>query len=453
MNKPAPGSPRELLNLAYPLILSTASATIMQFVNRVFLSRYSSDALAACVPAGILAFSFGCFFMGTASYTNAFVAQYHGRKLPSKVTLSLWQGVWLSLLAWILLLFLTPAGLWIINASGHAPSVKILEERYFLILNCGGGLSILNAALAAFFVGRSKTKVTMLVNIASNLLNVLLTWLLVFGVGPLPELGIEGAAYSFLAGQTAMALAYITLILTPKNRKKYRTLQLARLDRPLFLRLLKYGMPNGIGFMLDVASFTVFIFLVGNMDKISLAANNVIASINSLAFMPVIGLGMATLTLTGQYIGARKREVAETVAYTGMKIAVSYALTLSLIFVLFPHALVDMFGQPNSPDYAAILEASRSLMKMLAVFILFDAVGIIFGDALRGAGDTRFQMTVALVCAWLIFVPGIYYLTHAGHASLQVIWWWAAFYVSALAAVLWMRIRSGKWLETDILKR
>ncbi|HOX24070.1 MAG TPA: MATE family efflux transporter, partial [Elusimicrobiales bacterium] len=90
------GSVQELLQLAYPLILSTASATIMQFVNRVFLSRYSADAIAACVPAGILSFCMACFFIGTAIYTNAFVAQYHGRKLPSRVTLSLWQGVWMS---------------------------------------------------------------------------------------------------------------------------------------------------------------------------------------------------------------------------------------------------------------------------------------------------------------------------------------------------------------------
>jgi len=452
MKKLEPGSTRELMNLAYPLILSTASATIMQFVNRVFLSRYSADAIAACVPAGILSFCLGCFFIGAASYTNAFVAQYHGRKLPSKVTLALWQGVWMSFAAWALMIMLTPLGIWIINSTGHAASVKALELRYFFILNMGSGLLVLNAALSSFFTGRSLTKVTMTVNMGGNLLNVLLSWLLIFGRGPIPAMGIDGAAYAFVAGQAAMAIVYFIVILRPENRKKYRTLHLASFNRPLFLRLLKYGAPNGIGFLLDVASFTVFIFLVGNMDRVSLAANNIVASINGLAFMPVIGLGMATLTLCGQYIGAKQHDIAEKVATNAMKIAVLYAVTLGTIFVLFPHALVDIFGQPDAPDFAEILAKSRPLMKILTAFIFFDAIGIIYGDALRGAGDTRFQMCAALLCAWLVFVPGIYWLTQRPDSSLPAIWGWASFYVFILALVFWLRLRSGKWRNIDMLR-
>ena len=452
MKKSEPGSTRELLNLAYPLILSTASSTIMMFVNRVFLSRYSPDAIAACVPAGILSFCMGCFFVGVSTYTNAFVAQYHGRKLPAKVTISLWQGVWVSFAAWALLLALTPLGLWIINSSGHAPAVKELELRYFLILNLGGGLPALNAALSSFFTGRSLTKVTMTVNMGANVLNILLSWLLIFGAGPIPALGISGAGYAFVTGQAIMALAYFWLILRPDNRKKYRTLHLASFNKPMFLRLLKYGAPNGVGFFLDVASFTVFIFLVGNMDRVSLAANNIIASINGLAFMPVIGLGLTTLTLCGQYIGAKQHDIAEKVTKNAIRLAVIYALSLGLVFVLFPHALVDMFGQPNSPDFTAILDKSRPLMKMLAVFILFDAVGIVYGDALRGAGETRFQMTAALLCAWLIFVPGIYFLTQRHDATLMSVWAWATFYLFILALVFWLRLRTGKWRTIDILK-
>ena len=122
----AEGGTGELLKIAYPLILTTASNTVMQFINRVFLAHYSPDALAACVPGGILSFAFLCFFMGTATYTNAFVSQYYGKGRTASVSIAVWQGVWFSLASGLLLLALTPAGIFIIDHSGHEAAVRAI---------------------------------------------------------------------------------------------------------------------------------------------------------------------------------------------------------------------------------------------------------------------------------------------------------------------------------------
>jgi len=446
------GGAGELLKVAYPLILSTASNTIMQFINRVFLARYTPDALAACVPAGILSFTFLCFFMGTATYTNAFVSQYHGRGKTASVSVAVWQGVWLSLLSGGVLLLLLPLGNYIIDHSGHAASVIALEKPYFTILTAFAGFPVLNTALAAFFIGRGKTKVSMAVNVAGNALCVLLSWLLVFGHGPFPELGIRGAAYAAGAGQVLMTALYLKLIFSPYNRRRYRTARLIGLHRGLFLRLVKYGMPNGVGFFLDVASFGVFIFVIGGMDKVSLAASNIIASINMIAFMPVIGLGIAALTLVGKYIGMKKPDVSMRVAYNAAKLAGLYALGLGALFVAVPGLFVNIFGSGHSAEYAEILAKSRPLMNVLAVFIFFDAIGIIFSDALRGAGDTRFQMLGASVAAWGLFVPGTWYIVHRAGGDLIHAWAWGGFYVFLLSVFFTLRFRSGLWRRIDILK-
>lgn len=443
---------RELTGVAYPLILSTASNTIMQFTNRVFLAHYSPDALAACVPGGMLAFVFGCFFIGTASYTNAFVSQYYGRGKVASVSVAVWQGVWLSLAAGAVLLALTPLGFFIINNSGHAPVVAALEKQYFFILNAGGVIAVTNAALSAFFTGRGKTKVPMAVNMAGNALCVLLSWLLIFGAGPLPALGIRGAGFAAVAGQLLMLALYLRMIFSPYNRRRYRTARLADFHKGLFLRLVKFGAPNGVGFFLDVASFGAFIFLVGGLDKVSLAASNIIASINMIAFMPVIGLGLAALTLVGKYIGMKKPEVAERVAYTAAKAAAAYALALGLLFVFAPGPFINIFGSGNSPEYAAILARARPVMRVLAVFVLFDAIGMIFADVLRGAGDTRFQMLGTSAAAWLLFVPGVWYITHRAGGELIHAWAWGGFYVFLLAVFFTLRFRCGLWRQIDILK-
>lgn len=453
MNDPyrGEGGLGELFQVAYPLIISTASNTVMQFINRVFLSRYSADALAACVPAGILSFTFICFFMGTTSYTNAFVSQYYGKGKAASVSVAVWQGVWLGLISGLILLALTPAGICLIGLSGHEPAVKELEKQYFTILNCGGVLVTVNTALSAFFTGRGRTKVTMAANMAGNAVCVLLSWALIFGNGPFPEMGIKGAAWAAVAGQLSVLVLYLSIIFSAYNRRTYRTARLVGVHKGLFRRLIKYGAPNGVGFFLDISSFSVFIFLVGNLDKYSLAANNIITSINMIAFMPVIGLGMANLTLVGRYIGMKRPDVSVKVTHNAVRLAVLYVLAIGALFFLFPGFFVNIFGVPGSPEFEPILSASRPLMKLLAFFILFDAVGIIFADALRGAGDTRFQMIVGSALAWLLFVPGVWYLVHSS-AGLPAVWGWAVFYVVALALVFGLRFNAGRWRKIDILK-
>ena len=446
------GGLRELARVAYPLILSTASHTIMQFTNRVFLAHYSPDALAACVPAGILSFAFLCFFMGTATYTNAFVSQYYGKGKTASVSVAVWQGVWLSVISGLILLTLTPAGIYIIEHSGHAASVRALERPYFIILTTFAGFPVLNTALAAFFIGRGKTKVPMAVNIAGNALCLLLSWLLIFGVGPLPELGIKGAGFAAVAGQALMTVIYLRLIFSAYNRRRYRTARLIGVHRSMFMRLIKYGVPNGVGFFLDVASFGAFIFIIGGMDKISLAASNIIASINMLAFMPVIGLGLAALTLVGKYIGMKKPDIAVRVTYNAAKLAGVYALGLGVLFVTVPGLFINIFGSGHSAEYAEILARSLPLMKVLAVFIFFDAVAIIFADALRGAGDTLFQMVGASAAAWLLFVPGVWFIVHREGGELVHAWAWGGFYVFLLSVFFMLRFRSGLWRKIDILK-
>lgn len=447
------GGAGELLKVAYPLILSTASSTVMQFINRVFLAHYSPDALAACVPAGLLSFVFACFFFGVVSYTNAFVSQYFGRGKAASVSVAVWQGVWLALASGLLLLALTPLGYFIIEGSGHAPAVVALEKQYFLILNSGGIVFLTSAALSAFFTGRGLTKVPMAVSIAGNGVCVLLSWLLVFGAGPVPALGIKGAAYAMVAGQAVMLGLYLALILSPYNRRRYRTARLVGVHKGLFIRLIKYGAPNGVGFFLDIASFGAFIFIVGALDKVSLAASNIIASINMLVFMPVVGLGMGVLTLAGKYIGMRKPDVAVRVTHNGARMAGLYALTLGLLFVTVPGLFVNIFGSGHAAEYAEILAMSRPVMKVLAVFVFFDSIGMVYADALRGAGDTRFQMLGASAAAWFLFVPGIWYITHQGGGELIHAWAWAGFYIFLLFVFFGLRFRSGLWRRIDILKR
>ncbi|MBR5151754.1 MAG: hypothetical protein IKW71_02860, partial [Elusimicrobiaceae bacterium] len=156
----------ELGLLSYPLIVTMAAQVIMQFADRMFLAWYSPQALAACVPGGMLAMTFGALFVGLSGYTNVFISQFNARRKRASVTLSLWQGILLAGLSAIVLVALTPAGRALIESFDHAPDVRILELKYFTLLNLFGGIAILNNALSSFFSGRGQTKIPMYVALA-----------------------------------------------------------------------------------------------------------------------------------------------------------------------------------------------------------------------------------------------------------------------------------------------
>ncbi len=130
----APNGYREVLTLPIPLILSTGSRSIQQFVDRMFLGWHSKEALAAAMPAGMLNFALICIFLGTVSYAGTFISQYMGANEKDKVGTVLWHSIFLALLGGVVLLFFAPFAKPIFALIGHDAAIQPLEESYFRIL-------------------------------------------------------------------------------------------------------------------------------------------------------------------------------------------------------------------------------------------------------------------------------------------------------------------------------
>ena len=208
-----PGGYREMLRVAYPLLLSMGTFTIMQFCDRVFLARFSEISIQAALPAGILSFTLICFFHALAGYAGTFVAQYHGAGQPEGCVRATAQGIWLSLLSWPVILALIPVGFWLMRVSGHAPAVLREEYRFFWILMAAGVVVPLSTAIGGFFTGQGRMLANTLSNIAACLLNILLDYALIFGHWGSPALGITGAAIATsVAGCVPPAVQFILFL-------------------------------------------------------------------------------------------------------------------------------------------------------------------------------------------------------------------------------------------------
>ena len=447
------GGYRHVLRLAAPMILSTSSVSIMHFVDRMFVAWYSQDSLAASTPAGIASFVVISFFLGTAGYVSTFVAQYSGAGREHRIGPVVWQGIYLGLVAMVLMWSLYPLAEPIMNLAGHAESVRILEIKYFRVLVLGGGFVVLNAALNGFYTGRGRMYTVMAVTFVTNGVNVALNYCWIFGKFGFPAWGLVGAGWSTVLAQGLGVVIMFALFLGPGNRRQFGTSTHIRLDKDLFKRLLRYGAPNGLHFCVDISAFTFFIFLVGRLGSTELATTNAVFSINQLAFMPMIGFAVATSTLVGQFLGRNRPDLAQRSTSAALRMVTLYMCLIAGVFVLFPEWLLGLFkSHQNSADAARMIELGTSLLIFVAIYSLVDGVAIIYSAALKGAGDTRFSLCLTAILVWSLMVLPVYVcITYFG-AGLVISFAFVMLYIFVLAGGFYLRYHGGKWKHMRVIE-
>ena len=192
-----PGGYVEIWRLAWPLIILSASNTIMMVVNRIFLAKNSPEEIAAAMPAGQMFFTLMAFFLITTSFTATIVSQYYGSGNREGCVRSAWNGFYFGAAVAGLLVFLLPlGGKWIILHNGHDPQIANFEIEYFTGMAPCAGLTCMETAFFSFFTGRGRTSFVAKVKIIGCFINVPLNYLLIFGKCGLPALGRSSASCS-----------------------------------------------------------------------------------------------------------------------------------------------------------------------------------------------------------------------------------------------------------------
>jgi len=449
------GGWRELMQIAWPLIISSGTFAVLNFCDRLFLSWYSEEAFRASLPAGILFFTLVCGFMALAGFTNTFVAQFWGSGDKEGCSRATAQGIIFALLSIPLIMLLSPLGVWMLRISAHGADVLALEEEYFKILMwCGGGM-VLSSALGSFFSGRGKTFVIMTCNIIANGLNVLLNYLFIFGKWGFPEMGIAGAGWATVIGSWVCPVIFALLYFSKSVNAEFGTLRNLKFNPWLFRRMIRFGLPSGIHWFLDVAAFTIFVLLIGRMGPVAHIASNIALSVNLIAFMPMIGMGMAAAILVGQYLGRNQPGHAERMGWLALKIGVCYVAVVGLTFLLFPSFYTHIFAgdASRSVPLGELLTMVRILLVMLAIWGVADAVSIIISGALKGAGDTHFVMYFQSTVAWGFLVAGQLLIVFVFKGGVYVSWVWTLIYIIILGVGFTLRFRSGRWKSIDLLDR
>ena len=447
------GGGREVLAFCYPLILSQITFTLQMFINRLLLTWYAPEAVAAAT-ASLFIIQVGILVCAsTGEYTTTFVAQYVGAGRPERIGSVMWQGIWFALFSGIVLAALASKAGAIFTAAGHAAALRADENAYARILLLGAFPIILMPTLASFFAGCGATRVVLLGNLVSAVANVVLDYLWIFGRLGFPEGGVAGAARATVVANALGAGFFFALMLQRRFREEFGTLRGMRLDPRLFARLLRFGLPVGSHVAIGGLAVGLFTLIIGRLGTKELAATAIAFSLNGLLFLPMVGLGMGVTALVGRYQGAGRSDLAERVTWTAFGWSLVYMLLWSLIYVLLPHVLLGPYAAgAEARSFTPVAETTVVLLRFIAVFSIFDMMNAIFAAGLRGAGDTTFPLALEIVASWAVMLIPTYVACVHLDQGLMVAWSLASacFLIEGLAMLT--RYRSGQWRALRVIE-
>ena len=446
----------EVSKVCLPLVLGMSVTTVMEFTDRVFLSRYSVEAISAASPAGITAFLFVAFFGGIAGYVGVFIAQYHGSGAHQRIGKVLWQGLYFSLFAglicWLIARYATGP---IFAFAGHEADVRRLEETYFSILCQGAFFHIAMHALSAFFTGRGLTRPVLLITTTGVILNIPLDYALIFGRWGFPELGMAGAAIATVIGWAVNFLLLALLIFTRTKHARFGVFTNRHFDKVMLFRLLRFGVPGSLQFTIDIFAFTIFIMMVGRLGTVALAATNIVFSINALAYMPAMGVSQGVAVLVGQALGRQRPEEARIAVWSSIHLLLLYILVVDLAFIFVPEVILGFFLRPDLDPTTTkeVADIAITLLRIVAIYLFMDALYMVFSGALKGAGDTRFLMYSVGLCSLLIFILPVYFGISYLNMSLLAAWYCVLLFILILFLLAAWRYRRGRWQKMLVIER
>lgn len=368
------GTLRELVRVALPLAISSGSLSLMHVVDRMFLTWYSKEALAASLPSGMLNWTLMSLAIGTVGYVNTFVAQYQGARRNDRVAASVWQGVHFAWITGVLLLVFIPLAKPVFTFANHEPLVQQLEVEYFQILIWGSAPTLVATALSCFYSGRGKTMLILYVDLVGNVTNIVLDfWLIFGGLGIAPQ-GIAGAAWGTVIANVVKLAIYAALVFNGAPNREYGMRDAWRFDRDLFQRLLQFGAPNGIMMFLECVCFTFFMLELGKAGTNALAASNLAFNLNSLVFIPLFGVGTAVSTLVGQRIGEGRPEIAVRSTRLAFALSSVYTGLFAVVYLFQPHVLLAPYQTvENAAEFASMQREVTILLRFVALYSFFDA--------------------------------------------------------------------------------
>ena len=432
------------LKLASPVMLGMVGHIMVSFADNIMVGQLGAKELAAVSLGNSFFFIAMSLGVGFATAITPLVAEADSSKNIQGVKNSLKHGLILCTFISLALLVGIFVSLPLMEKMNQPQDVVLLAMPYLKIIAISLVPLVIFEGLKRFSDGLSKTKYPMYAAVFSNGINIVLNYLLIFGMLGFPKLGIVGAGIGTLISRVFMVL-FILIIFFKKEKIRvyFSNLNFKITEKAVFKKIFDIGIPSALQMLFEVGIFTAAIWLSGTLGKIYQAANQIAFNLSAITFMVGVGLGVAAMIRVGNQKGLSDFLSLRRIAISVFMLTILIEIVFAVIFLVYNEWLPTIYLETNNPEKLVentevILIASK-LLVIVALFQIFDGLQVAILGALRGMQDVKIPTLIAFISYWVIGFPLCYYL--GLHTPLKSTGIWIGLLVGLASASLLLYLR------------
>ena len=403
------------LSLSFPIMISQLGHITVGVVDSLMIGKVSISQLAA-VSLSSSIFGFILLFCIGLSYgiTPLISSDSKDKEFVSK---TFYNGLYLNLIFSILLAGLIIFSKGFLHYFGQDKEVLDFTFLYLDIICVSLIPLILFQTFKQFIEGLGFTKPAMYISIFSNVINIILNAVLIFGLFGFPRLEIMGAGYATLISRVLMFLLIILYCLSDRSFNKYIFSFKTSINYESMEGIFKIGFTSGLQYIFEVGAFSIATIMIGSIGAIQLAAHQIALNLASISYMIASGIGSAAMISLGYYYGKKDKVEMRKSGFSNFILVLILMSISAIIFIGFRRLLPELYVDNNE-----VIEIASLLLIIAGLFQISDGVQAVGLGILRGIRDTKIPTFVTFISYWIISVPLSYILGISLNYGVYGIW-------------------------------
>ncbi|MBX2896635.1 MAG: MATE family efflux transporter [Cyclobacteriaceae bacterium] len=387
--------------LAYPVMLSMLGQVMTGVADSIMVGWTGALPLAASSFANVF-YNIPLFFGVGVSYAiTPLVARAEGAKDSSTIIAVLKNGSIINLFTAIALVTLIFSIEPFMHKMGQPEEVVVLALPYLNIVAISIIPTLIFQTYRQFAEGLQRTRVAMIIVVSTNVVNIALNYVLIFGYYGFPKLGLNGAGWATLISKIIMAISMMAYVYFGKRYQSYRAgFSIGNYSRKLIQKMLHIGIPSGSQFVFEAGAFGFSALMMGWIGTTALAAHQIAINLATISYMTTSGLGAAATIRVGNFLGQQDKKNLRASAFAMIWMAIAIMTLWALLFIVGKEFLPALYI-----DDEAVIQLTAALMIIAAFFQLSDGIQVVTAGALRGLQDVKIPSLLIFVAYWVIALP------------------------------------------------
>jgi MATE family multidrug resistance protein len=404
--------------LAWPVMLSQLGHMLVGVADSVMVGRLGAVPLAAASLANVIFHLVLMFGIGVSYGITPLVAAADGNGDDQRISQLLKHAFAINIISGIILFGL------IISAS---PGLYFLDQPEAVVEMAIPYLGIITFSIIPLMIfqtyrqfaeGLSSTRMAMVIVIVSNVINIILNYLLIYGKFGFPALGLMGAGWASLISRVILAAWMLLWIYYGRKFRRFRPgFSIGKYSKPFFRRILNIGIPAGVQYIFEVGAFGFAVIMMGWLGTNPLAAHQIAVNLAAITYMTASGLSAAATIRVGNQLGRKDITTLRTAAFSIFIMVIGFMACTAIIFIIGRNFLPSLYI--NDPE---VIEIAAGLLVIAGFFQLSDGIQVVSLGALRGLEDVKIPTLVTFISYWVVALPLGYTLGFIADMGPKGIW-------------------------------